>query len=295
MKKIGIDLGSSSLGYVITEDGEIIHKGVIRFDTGMSKGQSGGYVSPTRERREARAKRNLIRARKYRKWELLKILVEKDFTPLTKAELEIWSKYKKGQIRKFPENELFQKWLACDFIYEDGNKYKNPYELRVEALNRKVSNHEFGRALYHLIQRRGYKDIGETDSETEKQKARRGESGFQKALDENRNIISKALLNEFLNNNKRARNQYPYREEYQFELEELCKVQGYDISKKQNGKYKDNFVGQLWTSIIWQRELRTQKGNIGKCTLEPKKLRCPVSHPIFEIFRAWSFINNANP
>ncbi len=37
--------------------------------------------------------------------------------------------------------------------------------------------------------------------------------------------------------------------------------------------------------------MRTQKGNIGKCTLEPKKLRCPVSHPIFEIFRTWSFIN----
>lgn len=291
MKKIGIDVGSASLGFVVTEDGKIIKKGVIRFDTGMMKGQSGGYVSPTRERRIARSKRNLIRSRKYRKWELLEILVKENYVPLTNQELDIWGKYKKGQIRKFPENELFQKWLSCDFTYEQGEVYKNPYELRVNALDKKVSKHEFGRALYHIIQRRGYKDIGETDNETEKQKERRGESGFQKALDENGNIISKALLSEFLNKNKRARNQYPYREEYEFELEQICKAQGFDISRKENGKYKNEFVEKLWRSIIWQRNLRTQKGKIGKCTLEPKKLRCPVSHPIFEIFRAWHFIN----
>jgi hypothetical protein len=29
---------------------------------------------------------------------------------------------------------------------------------------------------------------------------------------------------------------------------------------------------------------KSQKGNIGKCTLEPNKPRCPVSHPVFEIF-----------
>lgn len=291
MKKLGIDLGSSSLGFVLIEDEIIIKKGVIRFDTGMMKGQSGGYVSPTRERREARSKRNLIRARKYRKWALLEILIEGDYVPLTKSELEVWSKYQKGRVRLFPENEVFQKWLACDFAYEGGIKYENPYTLRVKALDDKVSKHEFGRALYHLIQRRGYKDIGETDRETEKQKERRGESGFQKALDENDNIISKALLNEFLNNNKRARNQYPYREEYQFELEELFESQGFDISKKQNGIYNNDFVEKIWKSIIWQRDLKTQKGTVGKCTLEPKKNRCPISHPVFEIFRAWSFIN----
>jgi len=294
MKRIGIDLGSSSLGWVETEDGKIVKKGVVRFETGMSKGQSGGYVSPTRERREARSKRNLIRARKYRKWELLEVLIDGGFVPLTKTELETWSKYKKDGIRKFPENELFLKWLACDFTYiEDGKNYKNPYELRVKALENQLSKHELGRALYHLVQRRGYKDIGETDTETEKQIARRGESGFQKALDENDKIISKALLNEFLNKNKRARNQYPYRDEYRYEFEEICKAQGYDVSKydDKDGSYNNSFIKKLWKAIIWQRDLRTQKGNIGKCTLEHKKLRCPISHPVFEIFRTWSFIN----
>lgn len=285
MAKIGLDIGSSSLGWFINKN----KKGVITFETGMSKGQSGGYTSPTKDRREARSKRNLIRARKYRKWELLKVLLN-DFVPLTEVELSDWCHYQKGKRRKFPESEKFLKWLACDFTYQDGVKYKNPYELRVKALDEKLSNHELGRALYHLVQRRGYKDIGETDQETEKQIQRRGESGFQTALDENR-TIAEALVNEFLSKEERARNQYPYREEYKNELEIICKSQEYSVAVNEKGEYLDGFVKSLWKAIIWQRPLKSQKGNIGKCTLEPSKLRCPISHPAFEIFRALQFIN----
>ncbi len=289
MVKLGLDLGSSSAGWAKNEDGKVVKSGVITFDTGMSKGQSGGYVSPTRERREARSKRNLIRSRKYRKWELLKVLVQSGFVPLYEQELQTWSKYKKGRTRKFPESEKFLKWLACDFTYEGGEKHKNPYQLRVKALGQKLTKHEFGRALYHIVQRRGYKDIGETDKETEKQIERRNEDGFKSALDKY-GTIAKALNEEFLKKGKRARNQYPLREEYQHELEEICKAQGYNIEKDEED-YKDEFVKSLWKAIIWQQPLKTQKGNIGKCTLEPAKSRCPVSHPVFEIFRAWQFIN----
>lgn len=291
MRKIAFDLGSASIGWVITDNGVMLKKGVVRFSTGMNKGQAG-YVSPTRERRESRSKRNLIRTKKYRKWELLKILISGGFVPLTNGELDMWSKYQKGVPQKFPENKEFLKWLACNFIYEDGLNYRSPYELRVKALNNQLSKHEFGRVLFHLVQRRGYKDIGDKDEETKKQIERReGEAGFQQALQKNDGIISKALLNEFLNKNKRARNQYPYRDEYRYELEEICKGQGYDVSKEEEGYYKDEFVEKLWKAIIWQQDLKSQKGNIGKCILEPKKTRCPISHPVFEVFRAWSFIN----
>lgn len=288
MQRLGLDLGSSSIGWALREESKIEKRGVITFESGMMR-DTGGYTSPTRDRRVARSKRRLIQARKYRKWELLKTLLG-GFVPLSKNELQTWSKYKSGQIQKFPENEKFLKWLACDFTYDGGIKYNNPYELRVKALDHKLSHHEFGRALYHLVQRRGYKDIGETDKETEKQIERRGESGFQAALEANR-TIAEALTKEFLHKGLRARNQYPYREEYRHELEQICKGQGYDISKNSKGEYANEFVQQLWKAIIWQRPLRSQKGNIGKCTLEPTKPRCPVSHPIFEIFRAWSFIN----
>lgn len=290
MTKLGLDLGSSSAGWAVKENEKITGNGAIVFDTGMFKGQSGGYVSPTRERRIARSKRNLIRARKYRKWELLKELVATKLIPLEETELQVWSKYKKGRIRKFPESDKFLRWLACDFTYEGGEKYKTPYQLRVKALDGKLSDHELGRALYHIVQRRGYKDIGETDKETEKQLERRNEDGFKSALDKH-GTIAKALNEEFLEKGIRARNQYPLRDEYQHELEEICKSQGYNVEKEGKKDYKDKFVKSLWRAIIWQRPLKTQKGNIGKCTLEPTKRRCPVSHPVFEIFRAWQFIN----
>ncbi len=290
MGKLGLDLGSSSAGWSKNVDGVIVKSGVIIFNTGMSKGQSGGYISPTRERREARSKRNLIKSRKYRKWELLKVLLQGGFVPLYEQELQTWSKYRKGRTRRFPESEKFLKWLACDFIYEGGEKYKNPYLLRVKALDQKLTKHELGRALYHIVQRRGYKDIGETDNETEKQKERRNTEGFEGALDKH-GTIAKALDEEFLKKRKRARNQYPLREEYQHELEEICKSQGFNVEKEGKKDYKNEFVKSLWKAIIWQQPLKTQRGNIGKCTLEPSKQRCPVTHPVFEIFRAWQFIN----
>lgn len=302
MKKLGLDIGSSSIGWALRDENNCFTNGVITFKSGMVKGQTGGYTSPTKDRREARSKRKLIQARKYRKWELLKMLLN-EFVPLDKTELENWSKYKKGQIQKFPENPNFLKWLKCDFSYINiETKYNNPYELRVIASENKLSKHEFGRALYHLVQRRGYKNIGESDteefdaelaskdSETKTQLERREKEGFKKALDKY-GTIAKALQKEFLDKGIRARNQYPLRREYKHELEQICKAQGYDISTNDKGEYNDTFIQKLWKAIIWQRPLKSQKGNIGKCTLESNKPRCPISHPIFEIFRTWSFIN----
>lgn len=288
-KKFGIDLGSSSLGWFLRDGDTVLKNGVVTFDTGMKKDQ-GGYSSPTKNRREARSKRKLIQARKYRKWELLEILIEHHYVPLRTEELENWSKYKKGQQRKYPETENFQKWLTCDFSYENGIKYNNPYELRVKAIDNKLSKHELGRTLYHIVQRRGYKDIGEKNNETKTQIERRGESGFKTAMENNR-TIAEALSNEFLKKGKRARNQYPYRAEYENELATICEAQGFDVSQNDKKEYNDEFVRKLRKAIIWQRPLRSQKGNIGKCTLEPTKNRCSTSHPIFEIFRTWQYIN----
>lgn len=291
-KKLGIDLGSSSLGWFIREDNQIINNGVVTFNTGMKKEQ-GGYSSPTKDRREARSKRRLIQAKKYRKIELLKILVENGYVPLSNEDLDVWSKYKKGHLRKFPETKEFIKWLSCDFSYlENGKKYKNPYKLRVKAIDNKLYKHEFGRVLYHLVQRRGYKDIGESDKETNTQIARRVDSGYKAAIEKaNNRTIGEALSNEFLEKNIRARNEYPYRVEYEAEFKTICEAQGFDISQNEKKEYKNEFVRKLRKAILWQRPLKSQKGNIGKCTLELSKQRCPASHPIFEIFRTWSFIN----
>ena len=128
MKRLGLDLGSSSIGWALREDNKIEKRGVITFQSGMKKGQTGGYTSPTKDRREARSKRRLIQARKYRKWELLEFLLN-EFVPLDKHELETWSKYKNIY---FFEYEFF--FLSTKIFVFDARKYlflehKNIYIL----------------------------------------------------------------------------------------------------------------------------------------------------------------------
>ena len=297
MKKLGIDMGSNSIGWFIREiedekTSNILKKGVITFDSGMLK-EKNSYSSPTKDRREKRNPRVSRQHKKYRKHKLLKILVEKNMVPLKESELAAWTRYRKGYARKFPETDFFKKWLACDFRYEGGSgrKYNNPYELRVKAIDEELHKHEFGRALYHIAQRRGYKDIGEKDKETKEQINNRENTGFKNSINNNR-TLAEALKKDFLDKKKRARNQYPYRKEYENELVCICSQQGLNVNKNEKGEYEDELFKNIWKAIIWQLPLKSQRGNVGKCSLEPNSNRSPISHPLHEIFRAWSFINN---
>ncbi|MCG8411136.1 MAG: type II CRISPR RNA-guided endonuclease Cas9 [Bacteroidales bacterium] len=44
--------------------------------------------------------------------------------------------------------------------------------------------------------------------------------------------------------------------------------------------------------LFWQRPLRSQKSLLAKCTFEPRKTPVPISHPDYEVFRAYQFVNN---
>ena len=59
---------------------------------------------------------------------------------------------------------------------------------------------------------------------------------------------------------------------------------------KQN--LKEECVKELARAMYFQRPLKSQKQNIGKCVFEKGKYRCIDSHPDYEEFRMLSFINN---
>ena len=80
----------------------------------------------------------------------------------------------------------------------------------------------------------------------------------------------------------RVRNRYTLRSDYLNEVNKILDFQG----------LKDAFKEDVIKAIFYQRPLRSQKGLVGKCTMEPNKPRCPISHPKFEAYRAWSFVNN---
>ena len=98
-----------------------------------------------------------------------------------------------------------------------------------------------------------------------------------------------------LYNKGKIRNHYTSREEhYSNEFEIICKVQGIiginENEKLPEKRYSD-LARKLYRAIFFQRPLKSQKGLIGKCSLEKNKTRCAISHPDFEEYRMWAYIN----
>ena len=98
-----------------------------------------------------------------------------------------------------------------------------------------------------------------------------------------------------LYNKSKIRNQYTSREEhYLQEFNIICDKQGIGEimadellpEKKYYGLAKD-----LYKAIFFQRPLKSQKGLIGKCSFEKSKTRCAISHPDFEEYRMWTYLN----
>ncbi|MEJ0056759.1 MAG: type II CRISPR RNA-guided endonuclease Cas9 [Bacteroidota bacterium] len=92
------------------------------------------------------------------------------------------------------------------------------------------------------------------------------------------------------------RKRYTAREKhYLKEFEHICKVQeldGINEAEELAEKRYSAIVLELYKAIFYQRPLKSQKGLVGKCSFEPSKSRCPISHPAFEESRALQFINN---
>lgn len=322
-KTLGIDLGTNSLGFCLRnpDNGKDLLKqeefyGVTIFKSGVGRDDKGEF-SYAAIRRENRSKRRLYQSRKYRIWATLQLLIDNGFCPMTQEELDRWKKYdkEKGYFRKYPVDALrFEQWVRLDFNGDGQPDYSSPYQLRAELIGQVLdmtveeNRYKFGRAMYHIAQRRGFKSSkGETLKNTEEgtdisdidiaDELKKSEQKKSKELSE---YMSKegcktvgAAFAKMENEGMRVRNSIyqAVRSQYQQEVEYLCQFQGIDKN------YAALYRGLVSTkkgegTIFYKRPLRSQKGLVGKCLLEPKSRRCPVSHPDFELFRAYTFINN---
>lgn len=335
-KILGLDLGTNSIGWAIritdederkeflvkyksksptSENGnQIVDSNVIVFKKGVGDGKTGEF-SLAAERRTNRGKRRLYNAKRYRKWELLKALIEIEMCPLTVEELKLWSigewKKENGKWkntgRKYPMSEDWLAWLAMDEKFfghngiitnnHDGKlsyKRKSPYDLRSELLNGFESNekkrkNKIGRALYHLVQRRGFKtsrksgksSYGENDK-LKKFYEKYPDKGHWKSSQVFNWMQSSECSDSEMRINRIRNSGVLQRHYYEDELRTLCDQQ--QLSLKVTEK--------LHKAIYDVRGVRSQKGLVGTCTLEKGKPRIPISYPLFEEFRAVSFINN---
>lgn len=308
-KILGLDLGTNSIGWAIREvnaelENQIIDKGVLTFEKGVAEDKSGEHPK-VQKRTDSRGKRRNYQAEKYRKWELLECLIENKMCPLSIEELNEWRHYKKGIGRKYPQAEKFIQWLRFDFDgdgkpdferlgYDNHESYYLFRNLIIDESKKEIFQNEpyiTGRILYQLVQRRGYFDLTDLEEKEKNELSKTimkggGDSGAI-GVEEITPYLKKyqtlgAALYQLQKEKKvRIRKRYNLRSHFENELKEICKVQ-----------QLEHLYNRFWSAIIWQRPLRRQKGLVGICIYERNKPRCPISHPLYEEYRTWVFINN---
>ena len=332
MKILGLDLGTNSIGWVIRNtdllENQFEKYGVFTFKKGVGSGKSGEF-SYAAERTKHRSSRRLYQSRKYRIWATLEVLINNGYCPLTIDGLNRWRRYNKVKARNdeggraYPVNDKsFDAWIKLDFNEDRQPDYSSPYQLRKELAEKQFDftkeedRFKLGRALYHIAQRRGFKSSkGETIKEQEKEAE---ETGREMENENSEEIIislkkseqkKAGKLNEYIekrkegkvalrtigcvfadleNKGERIREkwaQYAIRQQYEDEINFIFNFQNQLSTTSE-------LLKKIQKAIFYKRPLRSQKGLVGKCTLEPTKTRCPISHPDFEEFRAWAFINN---
>lgn len=280
---LGIDTGTNSLGWAIVDkdDNEyrLVAKGSNIFSEGV-KIEKGIESSKAAERTEHRSVRKHYWRRKIRKIRLLTILSENHLCPPLKTnDLRQW------RLKKvYPTDESFMEWQRTE---DKANV--NPYKFRYICLTQKLDlsdltqRYILGRALYHINQRRGFLSNRKEATKEAEGAVKEGISG----LSEDMKAAGCEYLGEYFyqlyQRGEKIRNHYTARKEhYLKEFQAICTKQELDA----------DLVAKLEKAIFDQRPLKSQKGQVGTCTFEKGKSRCSSSHPLYEDFRMYSFLNN---
>ena len=266
-KTLGLDIGSNSIGWAIVDkkSKEIIGTGVRIFQEGVNRRVQGGKEnSKNAERRKARLMRRQYFRKRLRKERLINLLKKMEMYPKSKTDII--------------------KFFKID-----------PYDVRTKGLTKKLEPFEIGRALYHMIERRGFKSNRKIQGSDEGKifdgmESVVGITTTQKSIQDG----GFKTLGEYLhsikidNDKERRRGRYTLRSMYQFEFDTILEKQKTYHKNMLNEKK----IEQLRDAIFFQRKLKSQKSKIGNCTFEPKKHRAPRSSLIFQEFRILQNLTN---
>jgi CRISPR-associated endonuclease Csn1 len=286
---LGIDAGCASVGWaiVLLDDNDNPYKlhsaGVRRFDAGVEGDiQRGKEESLSQKRREARGpRRNSWR----RQWRLRKV-----FSALQAGGLLPTSDNDDHDTRHALLAEL-DRQLTSDLglIKDRVTAHVFPYVLRSRALGEKLPRYAIGRALYHLAQRRGFLSnlkAGRGDEE-EQGKVKKGISELQQAMDAIRAPTLGAYFATLDPEEERIRQRWTSRKMYADEFDQIWKAQA-----KFYPEMTDELRADIEQAIFHQRPLKSQKGLIGRCELEPFKRRAPLACLQYQEFRLLQRVND---
>ncbi len=271
--RLGLDVGTSSIGWCLVEmdeiggRGRIIDLGSRIFSDGREPKSGESLAVARRDARAMRRRRDrYLRRRSVFLDELVRFGLMPSDTDQAKQEAA-----------------------------------KDPYDLRVRALDETLTPYEVGRALFHLNQRRGFKSNRKAE-----RKAKEGEDGKiesgAKALDAAMADVGARTLGEFLagRGTKRVRmggeNQtydfYPQRRHVRAEFDAIWATQ----APHHPGVMTDEARDRLAQVLFFQRDLKDQV--VGFCTfagwndVPDDERRLAKAHPMFQERRLYEEVNN---
>ena len=280
---LGLDIGSSSLGWAVLETNKtnkptgVLACGVRVFPAGVEGLETGKDTSPNADRRQKRQiRRQLMRkARRMRK--LFRILMLNGLLPT----VEKVTPEAIDTALKQLDQELAKKWITKG---DTESHLAFPYRLRAAAAKSPLELFELGRALYHLVHRRGFlsnrKSVRKDDEELGK--VHSGIETLKGAMEEAKCATLGAYFSSIASHEVRLRSRWTSRQMY---LDEFAAIQ------KANPQVPELVWKEIHKAAFFQRKLKSQAHLIGKCSLVKDRPRAPLWHPEYQRFRILSAVN----
>ncbi|GJQ29524.1 MAG: hypothetical protein HBSAPP03_14080 [Phycisphaerae bacterium] len=283
----------------------LLATGVHLFESGtegsMADIEKGKDESRNTQRRGARLMRRQTWRRARRKRVLLKELIRLDLLPapssvgVTLGEnlrrpLDI-DAYIKELDRRLRERWRLLRSATGEAAHADEQRLC--YLLREAAAKGPVERHEFGRALYHLAQRRGFQsnrraDAKRTDEDAGMVKQAVGELAEKLTAFAAAGGVPTlgAYLASLNPDEQRLRGRWTARSMYTEEFERMWETQASRLGLNNGARMA------IEEAIFHQRPLKDQRNLIGQCSLIPGEKRCPVAHRLYQRFRLLQGVNH---
>ena len=270
--RLGLDVGTNSLGWagiILNDKNEpigLLDAGVRIFSDGRNPKDKQSLAVTRRMKRGARRNRDRYIQRRD---DFMESLVKSGLMP------------KSESARK--ELEKIDPWC-----------------LRAKGVEEKLSIHEFGRALFHLQQRRGFKSNRKVDKgDSDKGKIAKGTKETKRKLSES----GARTIGEFFGR-RRIKGEVPSTRArlhgegaeavYEFYPTRDLILNEFDILWEHQRRYHNELTDtareQLRNLIEWQRPLKAQP--VGRCTFLPDELRAPWALPSSQRRRLFETLNN---
>ena len=284
---LGLDLGITSIGWALLgldDNGtptSIIRIGTHLFDSSNpAEFERGKDEPPAKPRRDARQLRKMIWRRARRKRKLLRLLQGANLLPpgdvSTPAAIDAYIKSVDAQ-------------LASHWNRDADHRQHQllPYRLRAAGLDRDLSRVEFGRALYHLAQRRGF--LSNRKSKEKADERSEVEQSINDLAKEMTEKGSRTLGEYFASINPeqvKLRRRWTRRAMFQTEFDELWKRQASSLG------LSDEQRRGIQDAIFFQRPLKSMNHLVGRCRHLPKHRRAPMACRLFQRFRMLQKVND---